>query len=429
MTESAAVLQLHHRDAFERNVTRALAAGAGAGAVAYFTHRVGADVPLSYLAIAATSLACVRGDRTDRLLLGALSVLLPAAPWGFGLPHAWTLATSAAFAGALMVKARLAEKGEEGSVGAGRPGLFNFGVAALACAGLAVAGFQVANILAVRLSDISTPPLVASAVSGVVLALFVAIGSVAGHLALRPDPVEARCEELIPTLAGELQSLATKALGLYRQCGRSLSALPREPAREELARTLAQLTRSAVELASEWTGVEAQLEEDTQTGLAQQVAELTESAAQAKDAIARRQLELAAASLGEELERLEELKLRRERVVAKLKAQVALLERARVALIGMRSGHVQVKAAELSALARKVSALSTAQGDEAKLADAVATGAELAQQEAQAATSPKAPLRFVVATPVAVPDAAANAELKPEAEPKEPARAAERVRS
>ena len=40
-----------------------------------------------------------------------------------------------------------------------------------------------------------------------------------------------------------------------------------------------------------------------------------------------------------------EMRLKRERIVAKLKSQVALLERARVALIGMRSGHVQVKAA------------------------------------------------------------------------------------
>jgi hypothetical protein len=54
-----------------------------------------------------------------------------------------------------------------------------------------------------------------------------------------------------------------------------------------------------------------------------------------------------------------------------------------VALIGMRSGHTQIKAAELSALSRKFNALAGAQADEARLAHEVATGAELASQEAE----------------------------------------------
>jgi 5-methyltetrahydropteroyltriglutamate--homocysteine methyltransferase len=43
------------------------------------------------------------------------------------------------------------------------------------------------------------------------------------------------------------------------------------------------------------------------------------------------------------------------------------LDRARLALIGMRSGQVQIKAAALSALARKLGALADAQSDEARL--------------------------------------------------------------
>ncbi|MHB8872141.1 MAG: hypothetical protein ACYC8T_00495 [Myxococcaceae bacterium] len=424
MSNEVAVLQVQHREEFERNVTRALVVGAGTGALFYVGKRIGVDVPLPYLAIAGTSLACVRGDKMDRLMLGALSIILPATPWAFGLSNAWTVALSAGFAGALMVKARLTEKGEEGSVGAGRPGLFNFGVGAVACAGLALAGFEVAKILALRMSDIATPPLLASIISGVVIALFAAIGSIAGHLALRPDPVEARCEELIPQLSGEFQTLANRALNLYRQCGHSLSLLPREPAREELARTLSKMTRDAVELASEWTGVEAQMEETASKELAAEVIELSKSAAGSKDLIAKRQLEMAAASLREEIERLGELKLRRERILAKLKAEVALLERARVALIGMRSGHAQLKAAELSALARKFNALSTAQADEAKLADAVATGAELAAQEAELAASVR--LAQSIAAPAQAPVAPVEA---PKPGEPEVAAAPERVRS
>jgi len=82
---STAVVQLQQRDVFERNVTRSLLAGAGAGAVAWLTTRLQVPVPLSFLAIAAMGLACVRGDKLDRLMLMGASVLLPALPWLFGL--------------------------------------------------------------------------------------------------------------------------------------------------------------------------------------------------------------------------------------------------------------------------------------------------------------------------------------------------------
>ncbi|HEY0880531.1 MAG TPA: hypothetical protein VGD87_03315, partial [Archangium sp.] len=123
---NTAVIQLQQRDSFERNVTRALAAGAGAGVLAFVMKKVNVEVPLSFIALVATSLACVRGDRFDRMLLTGLSVLLPAVPWLFGFSAAWTVALAGAAAGVLMVKARLAERGEEGSVASDRPGPLHY---------------------------------------------------------------------------------------------------------------------------------------------------------------------------------------------------------------------------------------------------------------------------------------------------------------
>ena len=381
---NTAVIQLQHRDAFERNVTRALAAGAGAGVLAVLAQRLQLQVPLSFLALVATSLACVRGDKFDRMLLTALSVFLPAVPWLFGFSAAWTVALAGAAAGALMVKARLAERGEEGSVGADRPGPLHYAGTALATGGLAVAGTEVAKILSSRLQDLSTPQVLNFAVSGVVIALFAGIGSLASHVALKADPVEAACEELLPTLSGEFEAQIRRALGLYRQAGLQLAALPRDAAREELARTLQKLTKDAAELAGEWAGVEAQVHENAHADLQKEIDELRKSAKAARDSVARLQLEAAASSLNEELGRLGELRLKRERVLARLKSQVALLERARVALIGMRSTHATVRAAEMAAVARKLNALALSQGDEAKLAHEVATSAELGALEAQA---------------------------------------------
>lgn len=424
-SSNTAVLQMHQREDFERNVMRGLAAGGGAGVLAYLTAVMGAKlgvpgVPISFLAIAGVALASVRGDKMDKLMLGALSLVLPAAPWLFGFSQSWTVALAGAACGALMVKARQVEKGEEGSVGTVRPGLVHYGAAAGATAGLSVAGLEVAKVLALRMADWQTPHMLQALVSGIVIALFAGIGGIAAHLMLKSDPVEARCEELIPQLHGEFQTLATRALELYRKCGESLQKLPREPAREELARTLQRLTKDAVELAAEWAGVETQLEDETVKELEREVQDLMKSAAQSRDAVAKRQLEMAAASLREEMDRLGELKNKRERILAKLKSQVALLERARVALIGMRSGHTHVKAAEMTALSRKFNALATAQADEAKLAHEVATGVELSAQEAELHAAVKiaesvasAPMMQPV-SPVSAPEEQASAAPAPE---------------
>jgi hypothetical protein len=113
-TNSSAVLQMHQREDFERNVMRGLAAGAGAGVLAYVTARMGQSlgvpgVPISFLAIAGTALASVRGDKMDKLMLGALSLVLPAAPWLFGSSQSWTVGLAGAACGALLVKARQVE--------------------------------------------------------------------------------------------------------------------------------------------------------------------------------------------------------------------------------------------------------------------------------------------------------------------------------
>jgi hypothetical protein len=338
-------------------------------------------------------------------MLTSLAVGLPALPWVFGLSAAWSVALAGAAAGALMVKSRLTEKGEEGSVASHRPGPLHYLATALATGGLAVVGTMVAEILSARMQDVATPSVLNFAVSGVVVALFAGIGSIASHLALASDPVEARCEALLPQLSGEFEEQIARALSLYRQCGTQLAALPREAAREELARTLSKLTKDAADLASEWAGVEAQLHENAHGELEKEIAELKTSAAAARDAVARQQLESAAASLEEELVRLGELKLRRERVLAKLKSQVALLERARVALIAMRSSHATVRAAEMSAVSRKLSALARAQVSEAKLAHEVATEAEIeAAEVAKADAEAQAVLESIVpVAPVAAP--------------------------
>lgn len=387
---TATVLQLHHRESFERTVTRALAAGAGAGVLQLATTVAGVPLPLAYCVAACTVVASARGDKWDRILLSALGLLVPALPYAFSMAPAWELGFSAAATGALLVRAHLSERGEEGQVGELRPTLANFLLGAALCAGLTLGGVEIARVLTARLAELATPVLLSAGLAGAMVGLFMGLSAISAHLALSADPVEARCEELLPRLSGDFRTLAERALTLYRQCGQSLALLPREPAREELARTLSRMTRDAVELASEWAGVEAQLEETAHAELSHERDELRRSASASTDAVARRQLEFAAESLTEELVRLGELKVRRERILAKLRAEVAQLDRARVALLSLRSGHAQLKAAELSALARRFRALSTTQMEEGQVMDAVASQAVLAQTPEAAPPAPDA---------------------------------------
>ncbi len=398
---SATVLQLHHREEFERNVTRALAAGAGAGLLHLAALKAGLPLPLAYLALAGSVLAVARGDKWDRILLSVLGVLLPALPYALGMTPAWTAGLSAAAAGALLVRAHLNERGEEGQVGERRPTLVNYLLGAGLCAALTLGGVEVARILAARLTELATPMLLGAGLAGAVVGLFVGLSSVAAHLALASDPVEARCEELLPQLSGDFHTLAERALTIYRQCGQSLAQLPREPAREELARTLSKMTRDAVELASEWAGVESQLEERAQTELQTEREELLRGAKASTDVVARKQLESAAASLGEEIEKLGELKQRRERILARLRAQVAQLDRARVALLSLRSGHAQMKAAELTALTRRFRTLASSQLEEGQAMDAVAAQATLAQTEVPSTAPAPTPVSIEVMPAIA----------------------------
>jgi hypothetical protein len=161
------------------------------------------------------------------------------------------------------------------------------------------------------------------------------------------------------------------------------------------------------------------VQENAQTELQKQIDELLTSARGARDAVARQQLEAAAASLKEELGRLGELRLKRERVLAKLKSQVALLERARVALIGMRSTHATVRAAEMAAVSRKLNALALSQADEAKLAHEVATTAELgALERAQLERVPAAESQPTEELPLPMPPLLEP--VAPVADPAEP---------
>ncbi|MGA9524912.1 MAG: hypothetical protein WBV82_25860 [Myxococcaceae bacterium] len=367
-------IRLHDRAAFEGGATRAIAAGAVAGACHALALRLVPEVPLAWVAFVAIALSAARGDRTDRTLLSIGSLVLPSVPWLLRLENeGWTVALSAAAAGLVMVRGRLCERGEAGLVGAYRPGGAHWLAAAVTTGASGFIGTQVVDVLTTRLVE-QVPILLVAIGSGAVLALFAVLGTLAAHVALYPDPVEARCQALLWGSSGACRELGSRALALYRECGAELAKLPKGSAHVELARTLSEVTVSIAELASEWSSVDASVGLGGPDALEAEIASLELDAHNSRDAQAKHHLETAAASLREELGHFEQHALHRERILSRLRLELTTLERARGALAGLRSGHAQLRATELAALARSFDELARHQRDEAQIAEEVFAG-------------------------------------------------------
>jgi hypothetical protein len=341
-------LQLLHREDFESRTLRALLGGAAAGVLGALALRLRVPVDPGYLAVVGAALLGARPSPGARWGLRLALAAMPLVPHLFDGPTVVAQGLSGAAAAALVAWRGLEREtpGEPVAV-----------ASSAAAAGLLVPlGVYVAAVLEARLFGGAANAL--STVLGfTAVALFWSVGTLPAHVQVHLDPVEARGDTLETTLGGEVRELAARALGLYRQCKALAAKLAPSPGRTELTGTLEKMAREAFSLAETHAGLEAQLGAVVQGDVDQQVKDLKARAAATGDSVARRQLELAASSLGEELNHLEALGRRKERLLAQLHAQVALLERARVSLVGAQGGELGDKGAQAAQLARRLAAL------------------------------------------------------------------------
>lgn len=341
-------LQLLNREDFETRTLRALLGGAAAGVVAAVAHKLRMPVEPAYLALLGASMAAVKpppGFREAALRLGL--AVLPIFP----LVSARAPLSQALAAGIAAGLVTWAGQGREE-----RARLPGVAASAVASGALVPVGVYVATVMEARLFG-GTVSLLSAVLGLSTVALFWGVGTLAAHVRVHTDGLEARGDRLVASLRGEAAGLVERALGLYRQCKGLAAKLAPSAGRTELTGALERMTREVFSLAEVHAGLEAQLQSVVQGDVDQQVKDLKARAAATGDAVARRQLELAASSLGEELNHLDALGRRKERLLAQLHAQVALLERARVSLVGVQGGEVGDKGAQAAQLARKLSAL------------------------------------------------------------------------
>jgi hypothetical protein len=358
-------LQLLHREDFEGRTLRALAGGAAVGVMAALAQRFGLPVDPGF-AVVAAALAGARPVTGYGAVLRTALVALTALPYFFDAVAPVPQAISGAIAAALV-----------GWLGQGGD---RFGKApevvagAVGASALVPLGMYVQQVMDARFFP--NGGFLGALVGFTAVALFWSVGTLASHLTAHVDPVESRGGTLEETLTGEAKELVSRTLTLYRQCrGVALKMAP-GAGRNELVEVLRKMARESFNLAESHAGLEAQLQSVAHGDVDAQVKDLRARAAATEDAVARRQLELAASSLGEELNRLNTLGRKRERLLAQLHAQVALLERARVSLVGAAGSEASAKGAQAAELARRLASM----GEEAP--PAPATEAEQAPQPA-----------------------------------------------
>ncbi|WP_338872196.1 hypothetical protein [Myxococcus stipitatus] len=351
-------MQFLHREEFESRTVRAMGGGACMGIFATlalrlwepFQHVVHLALEPGYFAVVAAALAAAKPAKGYGLGLRAALTVLPVFPFFFAAPSPLPQSVAGCIAAALVA---WLGHGREGAGSSTAVASSAAAAGVLTPLGLYVQQVMDANFL-------GGTGLLSLVLGYACVGLFWSIGTLPSHLVLHTDAVEARGNTLKDSLKGEAQELAARAVGLYQQCKAAVLRMPLSPGRQELLEVLEKMASESFSLAETHAALTAQLDSVVAHDVDAQVKELRARAAAIQDSVARRQLELAASSLGEELNHLDALNRKRERLLAQLHAQVALLERARVSFIGAQGHELGAKGEQAAQLARKLKGL----GDE-----------------------------------------------------------------
>lgn len=214
------------------------------------------------------------------------------------------------------------------------------------------------------------PSLLGSAAAGAAAGLFVGLAGAPKHLGRPLDPVEAQYQPALAVRDGEIHEILQRTIGLHRALKADLTARADDPGVVRVRGREEELVIRILHIAAECRRVQHDLEATPDQEIRARITDLSQRAASAGDPGARSTYQSAVASLEAQLEALTRIDNGRERIVARLHATVALLEKLRFALIHLRSAHAERVGGELSpvtealeALADEIDATSSAVGE------------------------------------------------------------------
>lgn len=322
-------------DSFHRTVARAAVGGAGGALIADLIARalslsVGFS-PLFLIAAFTGAIALVGASRKktrDLVTASGLGVLGGSL---FTLAAAWP-----PFAALLL-------GGAAAPVLAKKTSIKRKAVTAVVTGVLATAGFYVGQVvLSNGLLAGLLPGPVAAATAGAAVGLFIGLASAPKHLARRRDPVDVRYLQALTIRDGELHEILSRALSIYQGVRADLAHRTEEdPTIGQLGGSVSDHTLRILDIVEQCRAVESDLASLPGYEMDERIAALENKAKSATDATARQSYERAIADLDEQRQASTAIRRGRERVIARLHANVALLEKVRFSLIRLKSADTE----------------------------------------------------------------------------------------
>src|SRR5687768_17346324 len=343
-------LEFSDYGSFHGTVLRAMAGGAGGVFLAYLVDwllQFGLiDSWVLPVVIAAGALGAI-GSRGKNLLKGLIGGAFGALGGGLFALLSGTPLLAAALLG--VAAAPVLADGDSNKRKA---------VTALLTSALGMAGFYVGGVLlSLPMLGSLLSPWVAAGVAGAAAGLFFGLGAAPKHLARPMDPVEQKYLEALNVKDGELHEILHRALTIQHAVKLDLEKRVDDETVKLLGNRITDLMLRILTIAEQCRTIEIDLSAAPAYELEERIAQLQKKAEAATDSAARRTYESAIASLDEQRRALQAIGRGRERVIAKLHANVALLEKVRFSLLHLRSADAERVGGESSPVAEALEEL------------------------------------------------------------------------
>lgn len=221
----------------------------------------------------------------------------------------------------------------------------------------AFAGYRFGNYM---LAHDLVPAPIATTIGGAITGFVALAISGSRRLTLVRDPVEKAFKKAEAVLRGELLKHATQAKRVYDQILDDLAKRQVEKVLQyEIRDRSKELCLSLFETAMRWQAIQGDTINKTEADVRTRIDSLMTSAANAKDPVAREQYQRAAKSLEEQLAYLSSIGRGQERTVARIVAQLALLEKVRFSLVNFHATDSERLADELRNVSKELESLTS----------------------------------------------------------------------
>lgn len=312
----------------------------------------------------------------------ALAVVMAAAAFGAATPAARArvadLAIVVAAIGVVGIAMKLATaRGQEASLGAaafavvfgallarGEKGP-RFAVTMMAAAGTALVARFVLSSFATSGAMADLPAWVVATIAGGAFAFVGVLGLLPRHVDIGKDRVQDAYDGVKDRLSGEMRDLADRGMSVWQKVAETPAA-----ADGKSVKAFEDSVLRLFDVAKRWQAVEADGARVPADALVERMEGIQAKIDRTSDAIARAQYQRAHDALSEQLRYVKEIGTSRERVIARMHAYVAGMERLRFALINHRSAdasrvstEVQPILEDLDALGKEIDCASEAMGE------------------------------------------------------------------